>query len=229
MIIRCSALGKIMTNGRKKDTLSETCKTYIKELYLENELGIKKDFWSRYTDKGTRVEKEGIELANKVLEWNLPFSTIHGEQKYHENEWINGHTDVCTDDLLADVKCSWNASTFPFFDEKIDKNYMWQLMGYMMLTGHKQANLTYCLVNTPEDMVLDEIRREHWKQNAFWQGDEDPEIVEYVRSQHNFERLPDEIRVKNYVIEKDAILIQAIKDRVEECREYYKHLKSTIK
>lgn len=229
MKIRCSALGKIMTNSRTKGTLSETCKTYIKELYLENELGIKKEFWSRYTDKGTRVEKESIQLANDVLNWNLTFAQINDEQLYHENDYVTGHTDVCTDVLLADVKSSWNASTFPFFDEKIDKKYMWQLMGYMFLTGHDKASLTYCLINTPEDMVLDEIRREHWKQNAFWQGDEDPEIIEYVRSQHNFEHIPKEIRVKNYIIERDEKLINSIKERIEECREYYKHLKSIIK
>ena len=37
MKIRSSALGKIMTNPRKKsETLSATCKTYIKELVKED-------------------------------------------------------------------------------------------------------------------------------------------------------------------------------------------------
>ena len=120
MKIRCSALGKVMTNSRTKGTLSETCKTYIKELVLENTYGIKKEFWSRYTDKGTRVEKESIQMANDILGWGLTFGEINGEQLSHENEFLTGHTDICTDHLLADIKSSWNAGSFPFYDEKID-------------------------------------------------------------------------------------------------------------
>lgn len=228
MKIRSSALGKIMTNSRTKGTLSKTCKSYIEELFLEQELGIKKDFWSRYTDKGMIVEKDGITLANEVLEWGLPFSEIHGDQHSLENDYITGHTDVLNKNLLADIKCSWNASTFPFFEDAVDKNYMWQLMGYMFLTGYDKAELVYCLINTPEHMVLDEIKREHWKQNSYWNGDEDPDIEAHIRSQHNFDNMDKNMRVKRYIIERDEKLIEAIKERVEECREYYKTLKSKI-
>lgn len=228
MKIRCSALGRIMTNSRTKGTLSKTCKSYIEELFLDQELGIKKDFWSRYTDKGIMVEKEGITLANEVLEWGLSFSEIHGEQHSFENDYITGHTDILTKNLLADIKCSWNASTFPFFEDGVDKNYMWQLMGYMFLTGYDKAELVYVLVNTPEEMVLDEIKREHWKKNSYWNGDEDPDIEEHVRSQHNFDKMDKTMRIKRYIIERDEKLIEAIKERVEECREYYETLKSKI-
>jgi len=41
--IRCSALGKIMTNSRSKsEVLSKTCKTYLQELAIEEMYGIKK-------------------------------------------------------------------------------------------------------------------------------------------------------------------------------------------
>jgi hypothetical protein len=43
--IRCSALGKIMTNSRSKsEVLSKTCKTYLQELAIEEMYGIKKEF-----------------------------------------------------------------------------------------------------------------------------------------------------------------------------------------
>jgi hypothetical protein len=227
MKIRCSQIGKIMTNSRSKDSLSKTCKSYIQEIVLEEKYGIKKEFWSRYTDKGNLVEQESISLADEVLNWQLPF-VAEGYQQYFENDYICGHTDVNTENILADVKSSWSADTFPFFETTIEKNYMWQLMGYMWLTGHKKANLTYCLINTPEEMVLDEIRREHWKQNSFWNGDEDDEIVSYIRSKHNFDHIPKEKRVKNYIIEYDENLIKDLKDRIEQCRIYYNQIKSII-
>ena len=40
--IRCSAIGKIMTNSRSKsEVLSKTCKTYLQELAIEEMYGIK--------------------------------------------------------------------------------------------------------------------------------------------------------------------------------------------
>jgi hypothetical protein len=45
MIVRCSSLGKLMTDPRtKSEVLSETAKTYIQDVFKEKELGIYKDF-----------------------------------------------------------------------------------------------------------------------------------------------------------------------------------------
>ena len=66
--IRCSAIGKIMTNARSKsEVLSKTCKSYLQELAIEEMYGIKKEFSSRYTDKGIEVERN-VEKALKYLE-----------------------------------------------------------------------------------------------------------------------------------------------------------------
>jgi hypothetical protein len=222
--IRCSKLGDIMTNPRSKgEILSQTAKNYLHELYLENNYGIKKDFWSRYTDKGIQCEKDGIALANEVLGWGLPFHYIEqGGQETFENEYVTGRTDICTNGLLADIKCSYDANTFPWFTDDIPNIYFYQLQGYMWLSGIEVSELVFCLVNTPELMVLDEIRRENWKQNAI---DEDPDIEEYVRAKHNFDHIPKEDRVRRFLIEKDEDVIQRIKERIELCREYYNGLK----
>lgn len=226
--IRCSSIGKIMTNPRsKKETLSKTCKTYIQDIFKENEFGIVREFRSRYIDKGNDCETQSIELANEVLEWKLPFDVIHGKQHAFENEYLTGHTDVLSKTVLADVKTSWDGTTFPMFDEEIpNKDYYFQCMGYLALTGYDKCDLAYCLINTPENMVLDEIRREHWLNNSVWDGDENPEIVAMVRSRHEFDHIPKEKRVKNFVIERDEDVIKSIYERVEQCREYYKQLKT---
>ena len=211
----------------KGEVLSEGTKGYIEELFLEREYGIRKTFWSRYTDKGNEVEKESIRLANRVLNWGLTEEYINREkQEYFSNDWVIGHTDVCTDWLLADVKSSWSGTTFKWFkNQKISKDYYYQLQGYMWLTGHEQAELAYCLVDTPQKLILDEIRREHWKQDSVWKGDEDDEIVDFVIQNHTFGRIPEKVRVKNFVIPKDNDCIEAIKQRILLVREYYNELK----
>ena len=224
--IRCSALGKIMGNARsKKETLTETCKSYIESLCKENEHLICMEFTSKYTSKGNECEKEAIKLANKVLKWGLTDEHIKGEQIAHENEYLTGHTDVLSKTVLADVKTSWNGITFPMFKKKIpNKDYYWQCMGYLALTGYDKCNLAYCLINTPEDLLLQEIKSEHYKQNPFWDGEEDDIIVHEVTSRHVFDHIKNNLRVNNFVIERNEEVIQAIYKRIEECREYYNTL-----
>jgi len=73
MKIRCSAIGKIMTNPRSKsEVLSQTTKSYIQELALEHLYGIKKDFNSRYTDKGNEVEQKTKTILKTITLKELP-------------------------------------------------------------------------------------------------------------------------------------------------------------
>ena len=100
--IRCSALGKIMGNARsKKETLTETCKSYLESLCKENEHSICMEFTSKYTSKGNVCELEAINLANKVLKWGLTDEHINGEQIAHENEYLTGHTDPWPPEFLV--------------------------------------------------------------------------------------------------------------------------------
>jgi hypothetical protein len=223
MKIRCSAIGKLMSTPRTKgEKLSETAKTYIQDLFKEKELGIAREFWSRYTDKGLQMEDEAIDFAGQVLGWDF---VVKNEQGY-ENDYITGTPDVITKYLLADIKCSWDGTTFPLFDTELkNKDYYWQLQGYMWLTGLEQAELVYCLMDTPHQIVEDEVRRAHWKAGII---DEDLDLRESVQSQHTFDHLPNNLRVKRFIIRKDEEAIEKIKEKVELAREYYEQLKSIL-
>ena len=223
MKIRCSAIGKLMSTPRTKgEILSETAKTYIQDLFKEKELGIAREFWSRYTDKGIQMEDEAIDFAGQVLGWDF---VVKNEQGY-ENDYITGTPDVITKYLLADIKCSWDGNTFPLFDTELkNKDYYWQLQGYMWLTGLDQAELVYCLMDTPHQIVEDEVRRAHWKAGLI---DEDLDLREAVQSQHTFDHLPNNLRVKRFIIRKDEEAIEKIKEKVELAREYYEQLKSIL-
>jgi hypothetical protein len=220
MKIRASQIGKIMTNPRTKgERLSQTTKSYILELAIQEKYGIQKEFWSRYTDKGIEVEDEAIKLVGEVL--NVGF--IYKNEEQFSNDWVTGKPDVNTD-VLIDVKSSWDA--FTFFDKVIEnelnnKDYYYQLQGYMWLTDKQEALLCYCLIDTPLQIVEDEIRREHWKQNLI---SESSDLREFVEDKHTFGHIPKEKRVKTHVVNRDDEVIEAIKTRIEECREYYNNL-----
>jgi hypothetical protein len=219
MKIRCSAIGKIMTSPKSKgELLSQTTKTYLQELAVAEKYGIYKEFSSRYTDKGNEVEELSIALCNDVL--NLGF--IYKNEDHFTNDWIKGTPDVNTDEILLDVKSSWDATTFPFFDTELkNKDYFYQLQGYMWLTGKEECLLCYCLIDTPLQIVEDEIRREHWKASLI---EESLDLRAFVQAKHTFGHIPKEKRLKTFKIAKDDEVIEAIKTRIEECREYYNNL-----
>jgi hypothetical protein len=224
MKIRCSSIGKIMTNPKTKgETLSQTTKTYLQELAVQEVYGIRKEFSSRYTDKGNEVEELSIALCNDVL--NLGF--IYKNEEHFENDWISGTPDVNTDEILLDVKSSWDATTFPFFDTELkNKDYLYQLQGYLWLTNKTEALLCYCLIDTPLQIVEDEIRREHWKASLI---EESLDLRAFVQSKHTFAHIPKEKRLKTFKIVKDDVIIENIKTRIEECREYYNELVINLK
>jgi hypothetical protein len=221
---RASQVGRIMTNPRSKsEVLSETCKTRIEEKFLEDKFGIKKEFWSKAMDKGTSEENESIKLMGRV--YNL-FGVSKNELNF-QNEFLTGTPDVIYNGEIYDVKSSWSGSTFKWFesDEEIDKNYFYQMQSYMELTGLKKANLVYCLVNAPEQMIMDEIRRQAWREGQIEPTDE---LEDKVRFQMTFDHIPAELRVRKFEIEYNAEIIEAIKARVVLCDEYYNSLESII-
>jgi hypothetical protein len=208
-----------MTSPKSKgEVLSQTAKTYLKELAIEEKFGIKKDFSSRYTDKGNIQEDLAIEMASKVL--SLPFALKNTD--YFENEFIKGTPDLILKDEIVDIKCSWDGTTFPWFEDELpNKDYYWQMVGYMWLTGRTKARIVYCLVDTPEDIVQDEIRRTSWKK---FEIDVTEETENEVRAKHEFSHISENKRVRTFLVELNEANIDQVKERVLEAKKYYNEL-----
>ena len=211
--IRCSAIGQIMTEPRSKsETLSQTCKTYLNNWRTEIDYGISKQFRSKYTDKGNMMEADAIAYLSEI-----------DGVAYDKNEFpfwdddITGTPDIITDSEVIDIKCSWDPFTFPRFDTEPDKVYVWQLQGYMALTDKTQARLCYVLTDTPDFLIDREARRV-----AFDMGmDEVPsDLFDEVAARMRFSHHPTAMRLKTFTIARDEAAIQAIRERVKQCREY---------
>jgi hypothetical protein len=231
-IARASQMGDLMTNPRSKnEILSATAKTSVQKSVLFDKYGITDDISSKPTDKGIQLEPDGIEAASKVLGW----FDVEPTKKRMINDYFTGEPDVMTPTLLADIKCSYSGITFPWFADEIPTaGYFYQLQVYMDLSGHRTSELVYCLLDTPEPMVLDEINRKVWKMlpNPKYSNLTQTEIEliadEDVRRMHNFGHIPIEKRVKKFVVDYDADVIQAMKERIDVCRKYYDKIYQSI-
>ena len=161
ILFRASSIGHLMTDSRtKNEILGKTAKSYIEKLFKENEFGYVESISSKYLDKGIQMEDVGIQMASEVLGWDF---VVKNTERFN-NDFITGEPDILTDNLLADIKCSFNLGTFPMWDIEItNKMYYWQMQSYMMLTNKETSELVYVLTNTPFEIVEDEVRREHWK------------------------------------------------------------------
>jgi len=203
MIIRCSSLGKIMTNSRSKtDPLSKTCKSEIESLVKQKLYGYNTYISSKYVSKGIQLEDKSIELYNEV------FFTNHIKNDVRlSNDWITGECDINADDLIIDIKTSWSAETFPATEEEINnKDYEWQLRGYMMLYDKSFSELAYCLVETPDELLQYETNLT-------------PHLVEGIDA---------ELRVTVKKFERDFELENQIIERIELCNEYEKEYTNKI-
>ena len=194
IIFRASALSAIMTDGKGNDELSVGAKTYVTKLAKEFIYGYDERVTTKYMDKGLRVEDESIDLYNAV------HLTSHAKNiKRKTNEWITGEADIVADDRIIDIKSSWCLTTFYVLaDQGRDTGYEWQLRAYMMLWDKPRADIAYCLVSTPDDLI----------------GYESKQL-------HKVDHINRELRVTIVPYKRDLALEDKIKIKVEAARVYY--------
>ena len=197
ILFRASALSAIMTDGKGKDELSVGAKTYVTKLAKEFVYGYDERISSKYMDKGIRMEDTSIELLNAV---KLTSYVKNTERR--ENAWITGEADIVATHKIIDIKSSWSLATFPVLAEQgEDKGYEWQLRAYMMLWDKPYAEIAYCLVSTPDDLI----------------GWEAPSL-------HQVDHINRELRVTLVPYERDLILEEKIKVKVDAARVYYEQI-----
>lgn len=197
ILFRASALSAIMTDGKGKDELSVGAKTYVTKLAKEFVYGYDERITSKYMDKGIRVENASINLYNAVK-----LTSYIKNTERRENAWITGEADIVATHKIIDIKSSWCLTTFPVLAEQgEDKGYEWQLRAYMMLWDKPYAEIAYCLVSTPDDLI----------------GWEAPSL-------HQVDHINRELRVTLVPYERDLVLEEKIKVKVDAARLYYEQI-----
>ncbi len=66
-LFRASQLGKLMTDARTKSGLSETTKSALLEVYIQQRYNRYKEISNKYIEKGLAVENDAIDMIFIVL------------------------------------------------------------------------------------------------------------------------------------------------------------------
>lgn len=192
---RPSSLGKIMGNAKVKGELPETAKTYLVE-WVTNSF---EDVQSKYMTKGILMENEAIDFMATQLGLGIAEKNIN----IFSNDYLVGTPDVITEDLVIDLKCSWNQKTLNESALKLNKDYEWQLRAYMMLTNIDNSILFYALMDTPSE-------------------------ANYGKAV-SFSHLSEKERWTAFKITRDLAIEQEIIDRVLLCRKWLDEYETEIK
>jgi len=215
-------LGDLLKKRDAKPELSKTAKSYVESLFLTELYGAPKRLSTRATEKGIVQEEQSITLYSEVM--GRPFFK---NKERRGNGWIQGEPDNAAG-KIRDIKTSWSSQTFPIFDTEIKNQlYKWQLDAYMELWGYDEAELIYCLVDTPDELIEREIVAQGYKMGY---GANVPErIAEEIERSMKFSHVPDPLRVKIFEQRYDKTRIYLMKQQVELAREYMTQLSEQVK
>lgn len=214
--IRASATGKIM--GKKG--LGKTGESYVKQWHKENIIyNRRKEFTSKYTDKGNIMEDYSIDFV--ALE--LGYGMLQKNEDFFENDFIKGTPDIVLEDTIIDVKNSWDFSTFPLYEETIpNMDYYWQGQSYMALTGKENYKLIYILSDTPAHLIEKEAY--FWAKNNGYEKLND-EILDKFTRRMTYPNIDNKYKIKVFEFQRNEKEIDLIISRVKECRDIITNFK----
>lgn len=196
LLIRCSSLGKIMTEPKTKgEVLSVGAKTYLLDLAKQGVYRYQEEITSKYMEKGIAVENDAIALYNDVN-----FTSLTKNKERRDDEYLTGECDLIIPTVkVIDIKSSWSLATFPVVPEDChDKEYEWQCRGYMRLWDAPAAEVAYCMVSTPEELIRYE----------------QPEL-------HMVDHIPKHMRVTSTHYKRDAALEAKIVEKCTAAKAFY--------
>lgn len=224
MKIRCSSLGRFMGGFEKpREALSEDAKSLLLEMAIAEKYKRWPIIDSKEMQKGRRVEEDSITLLSDVRG-----KLYIKNRQWIENEFIHGTLDLQTEDAVIDIKSPFNLFTFAKAD--VEAQYAWQLTGYMWLANKKKAEIAYTLVDAPEDMIFEELKRYCYMTGTFQQNNELEygKLEDKVRHLMTYSDIPKEKRVKIFEIMRDDAKIEMIKAKHALATEHYNLLLQTI-
>lgn len=184
-------------------TLSEGAKEHVHKMvkrhlfdYPQPELGGKE------IRKGIMQEGVAIDLLSAVTGELYTKNAIR-----FENDYLSGEPDLLAEDHGDDTKCPWSWEQFPLTEAiarkyAITAGYDWQNRGYMLLTGIKRWATSYCMVDTPSELIPP------------WESGE----------AHNLHGIPLRHRVTQAWFERDLEIEKRIESKCRAAQAYAKQL-----
>jgi hypothetical protein len=212
MLTKLEGLEHLKNNPVLPKTVTSYCDEWIKEQLYKR----KKEFSSKYTEKGNIMEDWGIDFCADHLDLGI---LLKNEESF-ENCCMTGTPDVIIpDDMVIDIKNPWDCFTFPLFEEEPPIEYYAQAQVYMNLTGLRRFKLVYTLSNTPDNIIVGETIK-FLRSGGYGHIEDNEDILKEFADRMMYDDVDDKLRIKVFTIDYDPSMVAEIKSRVKICREY---------
>jgi hypothetical protein len=238
-LFRCSELGNLITEPRTKadreaGELSQTTKSFLKSVYIREIYKREKEVDTKGMQKGKECEDDSITLLQNT---KFKGQLLIKNKERKSNEFITGECDLDMSDRIIDIKTSENI--FTFGNAEPTKMNETQVRGYQWLYGKKTGQLAYCLVDSPEHQISDELYRQAFRHSPDDYDDNrkyhiaknmivTKKHMEIMKNAHfpdaveslDFVEVPATKRVKLFDVEFDSEFEIAIMAKVIRAREF---------
>ena len=202
--------------------LSDTCTTYLLEVYGYEKYGkepISFTKKNKYCEKGWLVEDDSITLLS------LTDRKFYSKNEEHVwNDYLKGTPDIYLGasimeaTKIIEIKSKFGLDTFlQVIFEPTPPVYDWQINCYMDITGAKEGEIAHTLVNTPDNIIQNELRKLLYEMDVA--TDENPEYkkaAEKLINNMTFDNIPAAQRIyKVPIVKRD---MSPMYKRIEMCR-----------
>lgn len=166
-------------NESKIFKLSDSTKKTLNQIVFYEKTGRVKILEAKYLDKGLAKEKEARDLMSEILDFNL----IKDDER-KTNDFVTGQRDIKHDEIIIDIKSSWSYESFNnLLIEKENEINLRQMDSYMDLWAIKESVIAHVLVDTPINLINDELRRLSYKEDIMTiEGDIRDSAIPEVKS-----------------------------------------------
>ena len=227
LIVRCSALGPLMTEPlqidarfltpeveeivkkKKRSDEEKALITSLKEQCLsvgaksQVRLLVKQDLFGFDYEVSSKEREKGIEVEAAAIELlnRVRGLALAKNTERRTSESITGECDIFNAPHRRghDIKCPWSLASFPIAQVDCeDNNYWWQMQGYMLLWDADEWSVDYVMMPTPERLIS---RYE-------------------PRQMHEVDHIPERLRITSWVVKRDPDAQRLIRLKVAAARRY---------
>lgn len=223
-LFRASGCSQLMTEPRSKaETISATTKTFLLGVMISEVYKRRKDIMNKYVQKGLMVEESAITLYSRVRKQFYLKNETHLENEFLKGtpDLFEGNETILRATKIIDIKSSFDI--FTFFKAKyepVNTDYFFQLQAYMDLTGANEAELAYCLIDTPDSIIEGQKKRFMWDAGIKGEDEFDHKAFEEIDRLAKYEDIPIEEKCFIKSVPRDQEAIDKLHDKVILARKY---------
>lgn len=213
-------------NKPSNKIISELIIIYAYEMYGKGKVSKGNDSPHR-AEKGNMAEPESIKFLSIID--GIDYEK--NEEKF-SNKWFQGIPDIVIRgkdnkiDKLIEIKTSYDLPSFIMsMRQKEPSHNIFELMGYMDMTGCKNAEIVHCLVDMPEKISSFEEKR--LRERYCWLELDEETISDRIsKSLNNMEYsgIPNELKYFRRPVTLNKLTMKDVKRRATASRKWMKEI-----